>query len=146
VEKIKFRELKIPADQWATHWTLLKQNLGLSPLLNSRWNPAWTDIKTDQLSDLWSLGISLLEITSGQHLGALHWLKAKHLKDPSDLKPNDLLMVDQEKVDQVLSALGQAPLVDLVEAQVVPIIRCLLRVNPEERCSAKEALQSLTPP
>jgi serine/threonine protein kinase len=135
----RFRENKIGLD---TQWRELKLRFGLNQNLKLRWNPEWADLKTDQAADLWSLGLSLLEIFSSHYFGSQCWSR---IKNPLNPRPKEFLAVQQIDVDRTLGKLSHFPFQSRIPDQIATVLKCLLRVNPAERCTPEEALALLKP-
>ena len=125
-------------------WNAIKHYHKYNADLPLRWNPAQSHFETDRAADLWSLGLSLLEITTISHdietLNALQWTKAADKNHPQH---NEILSVGQSQVDAVLAKLKTPPYERIVPKPLLPVLTCLLRVNPEERCTAEHALDIL---
>ncbi len=135
VEKFYLRSYQTQPAQLEAHWLQLKKQVSLPTQLSLRWNPSWTHLQTDQSSDLWSLGTTLLEIVTRIQITASDWTQRKKASS----KPQDYLAVQQDDVDDVLSRLEDEEFKPWIAEKLIPIIRCLLRVNPSDRCSAQEA-------
>ena len=140
VEKFALRHHQKTAKMIQDRWTQMKLDRGLSAGLQLRWIPTWTAFETDRASDLWSLGLSFLEIFSRQKLNSRRWI----LKHPARaFQPEDFLTVEQYQVNDALAALEKPPLNAEVSPKLLPVLKCLLRVNPAERCSTEKALARL---
>ncbi len=126
--------------QIADEWAKAKAKFKRPPSLPLRWNPEWSEFETDRASDLWSLGVALLEINSEFKLSSRNWIR---LMNPKFEEVLDFIQVDQQKVDQVLLELYKSWKEDKRLDSVFPALWCLLRVNPQERCSAQEAFERI---
>ena len=121
-------------------WTELKAKQGLSPDLPMLWNPALTQLETDQGADSWSLGVSLFELVTRFRYTAKNW--SVRQSDPD--RALNFLRPEQARVDFILRGMEAPELKPFIAAELIPIIKCLLRVNPASRCSPQEALEMLS--
>jgi serine/threonine protein kinase len=125
-------------------WTAIKHYHKYNADLPLRWNPAQSIFETDQAADLWSLGLSLLEISTISHgaeiLNVHQWAKVADKLHPQH---HEIMNVEQRQVDAVLAKLKTPPYERIVPKPLLPVLNCLLRVNPEERCTAEHALDIL---
>jgi serine/threonine protein kinase len=126
-------ELKNPAE-FLDLWKKFKDKHQMRAV-TPRWNPELPHSETDRQSDAWSLGVSFLEMFTQHQYSAVRWLKPKNPAAPS---PQELLRVEQEDVDAVLDKAQELSLTPLL-----PVLRCLLKVNPSERCTPAQALELL---
>ncbi len=140
VEKFHLRSHRPDPNQLQIAWNTLKQSLGIRADFPYRWHPEWSHFESDRASDEWSLGVSLLEIVTGHQLNSRRWIHLKnHPKPVKTLKPEDFLLVEQRDIDSLLDLLNIPRYRTLL-----PVLRCLLRVQPEERCTAEEAARTLS--
>jgi hypothetical protein len=122
-------------------WHGLNEEWGVQPDMPLRWNPSWSRFQSDQWSDLWSLGVTLLEVVTDGRLSALQWLA--HRPQVENEQAWTFLTVNQLSVNAVLDQLEGEMFREAVSPRIIPVIRCLLRVMPEERCTLEQALEML---
>ncbi len=140
VEQILLKNFAQNSESLDQEWRIVQEQYNLPKDLKLRWNPSWTRFDTDRTSDLWSIGISLLEIGSAGSLKAKNWTT---LTQEQQTRATDFLGVTQEQVDQSLSQFREL-LVGHPELEPLRLaVDCLLRVNPAERCTADQAWTTL---
>ncbi len=120
-------------------WKILKKIYSLPPHLQMRWDPSWSDHESDRASDLWSLGVSLLEISTETSLSSMTWTEIKNPMNPSLA---DFLSVNQAKVDAILRRIRSPWSSHPQLKHMIPLLQCLLRVNPAKRCNIEQALDA----
>ncbi len=135
IEKFHLNSFRSDPKLLNKKWNELKSSFHLHPTLRPRWNPEWSHFQSDSASDAWSLGVSLLEISTDFDWSSGHW---KANRGSTKERLTDYLGVQQSDVDSVFIALrelwkGQR------RSAMLPMLRCLLTVDPKKRCTAEEA-------
>ncbi len=151
IEKFHLRSSQRNLKRLREKWETLKETYELSddPKVREafalRWNPSWSDFETDQISDDWAMGVSLMEMASTFRATAFSWSPlSEELKlGIKKLSPKHFLWVKQEEVDRVLDILKENWARDDQFSRLHPVLVCLLRVKPEDRCTAERALELL---
>ncbi len=151
IEKFHLRSSRRNLKRLREKWETLKETYELSddPKVREafalRWNPSWSDFETDQISDDWAMGVSLMEMASAFRATAFAWapLTKKSNLAPLKIGPEHFLWVKQDQVDRVLDILKTNWAQDDPLSRLHPVLVCLLQVRPEDRCTAERALEIL---
>lgn len=125
-------------------WELLKPILKISSREPLRWDPTWPEWATDQASDVWSLGVSLLQLVTLDAAVFARWFSPilpDGTNPRSALSSKQFVGVNQAVIDQIFESKSYPRLQSSDAIPVVATLKCMLRVHPAERCTAARALE-----
>ncbi len=120
-------------------WNTLKISYLLHPALRPRWIPEWSHFQSDSASDAWSLGVSLLEMSTDFDWSSVSW---KANQESTEEHLTDFLNIRQSDIDSVFMEIAKSWKGQRRSA-MLPTLKCLLTVDPESRCKVEEARELL---